>query len=257
MASISSTIARQIGSLQGKLISQVESQVLSILKQFSNQCPSAKELEKIIKTRSTLIGHINSFQRRVDTFSATADKLSKTIITINTLINVIKSIPLPTAIIPPTTGGVGIPISILNRYSDALVKLNKTLDKLVDEVAAIRSLIAGINPTLTSLKKRLEAIDLAIQQCSKADPTNLSQIVNTAQPEENTGSEGTPNPDYLYKGYILAIVQDPNSPKIAPRRYAIAKDKGGTVRLRGQSSFSSSTQVLLDEIKFKIDNQFT
>ena len=256
MASISSTIARQIGSLEGKLVSQIESQVLSILKQFSNQCPSAKELEKIIKTRSTLIAHINSFQRRVDTFSATADKLSNAIGTIRTIISVIKSIPLPTAIIPPMSGGVGIPVSILTRYSDALIKLNKTLDKLVDEVVAIRSIIAGINPTLTSLKKRLETIDIAIQQCSKGDPANLSQIVSTAQPKENTGSEGTPNADYLYKEYVLAIVQDPNSLKIAPRRYAIASDKGGTVRLRGQSSFSSSTQVLLDEIKFKIDNQY-
>jgi len=29
------------------------------------------------------------------------------------------------------------------------------------------------------------------------------------------------------------------------------------MKLRGESSFSSDTQVLLDELKFKIDNQFT
>lgn len=255
MASISSTIARQIGSLQGKLISQVESQVLSVLRQFSNQCPNAKELEKIIKIRSTLIAHIDSFQRRVDVFSNTADSLSNTISTISTIISTIKAIPLPTAIIPPMSGGIGIPISILTKYSDALVKLNKILDKLVDEVAAIKSTIASITPTLASLKSRLEAIDSAIQQCSKADPANLNQIIATTQPPENTGSEGVPSQDYLYKGYVLAIIQDPDSPHIAPKRYAIATDKAGIVRLRGDSSFSSSTQVLLDEIKFKIDNQ--
>jgi hypothetical protein len=53
----------------------------------------------------------------------------------------------------------------------------------------------------------------------------------------------------------LEIIEDPNSPRIAPRRYAIAKDRRGIIVLRGDSSFSSSTDVLLDEIKFRIDNQ--
>ena len=106
------------------------------------------------------------------------------------------------------------------------------------------------------LKNRLNAIDLAIQECSKQSP-DLANIVTQAQPKQNTGSEGTPDADYEYKGYKLEIIQDPNSPQIAPRRYAIAKDRRGIVVLKGQPSFSSSTQVLLDEIKFRIDNQLS
>ena len=63
------------------------------------------------------------------------------------------------------------------------------------------------------------------------------------------------NSNYSYKGYTLAILQDIATSKIAPRRYAIASDIRGVVIFKGPLSFSSSTQVLLDEIKFRIDNK--
>lgn len=55
--------------------------------------------------------------------------------------------------------------------------------------------------------------------------------------------------------YDLEIQIDPSSPKIAPRRFAVAKDSIGVVVLKGPPSFSSDVQVLLDELKFRIDNQ--
>lgn len=254
MAGISQAVARQIGTIQGKLVTQVQGEVLKILKKFSSECPDTKELEKIIKTRNTLLRHISSFQKRIDKFSTTATKLDSTASTIRSAITIITAIPIPTAIILPSAGGVGIPISILTKYSNALIRLNKTLDELIGDSAAIKSIVAGASGQLSNLQNRLKSIDAAIERCSKEGTAgDLSAIVLTAQPLGNTGSEGIPDDSYLYKGYVLGIVQDPDSPKIAPKRFATATDNRGIVVLRGQSSFSSSTQVLLDEIKFRID----
>lgn len=55
--------------------------------------------------------------------------------------------------------------------------------------------------------------------------------------------------------FELVIIKDPNSPTIAPRRYAAALDGEGVEVLTGQKSFSSNTDVLIEEIKFRIDNQ--
>ena len=57
--------------------------------------------------------------------------------------------------------------------------------------------------------------------------------------------------------YNLEIVADPESPSIAPRNFAIAREPGGAVVLKGPKSFSSSIDVLLNEIKFRIDNQLS
>ena len=57
------------------------------------------------------------------------------------------------------------------------------------------------------------------------------------------------------KDYKLSVLTDPSSPSIAPKRFAVAKDQIGVIILRGPSSFASSTEVLIQELKFRIDNQ--
>ncbi len=76
-------------------------------------------------------------------------------------------------------------------------------------------------------------------------------------PADNTA--GT-NSDFFYTSstgevFELKIKLDPKSPKIAPRRFAVAIDESGVEILKGPKSFSSSTKVLLDELKFRLDNQ--
>lgn len=252
-SNISGIVAKQLGSLQGKLIAQIEGRVSDILKKFSNQCPTPSELEKIIRSKNNLLAALNSFERRISSFNNAVNGIQSAVSGAKVVIQVIKSIPLPTAIIPPMSGGIGIPVSILTRYSDALVQLNKIVEVLEDDIDGVKAVTGSVSSTISSLKSRLESIDLAIQNCSKGN----EQLIDTIQPKENTGSEGVPNDDYLYKGYTLEIVQDPNSPAIAPKRYAIAKNKAGGIVLYGPSSFSSDTQVLLDEVKFRIDNQLS
>lgn len=250
---ISGIIARQVGSIQGKITAQVQGRVLDILSKFTSQCPTGSEIQKIITQRNNLLNIINSFESRINTLRSTANRFNGVITTTRTAIQVIKNIPIPTAIIPPG-GGIGIPIRILTTYSDTLIRLNKFLDALEADREGVLGIINSASSTLATLKQRLNTIDLAIQECSKDSP-DLTNIVAQAQPKENTGSEGTPDTNYEYKGYKLEIIQDPNSPQIAPRRYAIAIDRRGIVVLRGEPSFSSSTEVLLEEIKFRIDNQ--
>lgn len=251
---ISAIIASQVGNVRAALVIQVQKSVLNIIKKFATECPNQKELQKILKVRNTLLGHISSLNQRVQKFNQVATTLETTITVTKTLIKVITSIPLPTAIIPPMTGGVGVPVSLLTKYSNGLIKLNKTLDRLVEESAAIKDTVKSVETPLRTISDRLRAIDVLIQDCSTGKQlADLSAIVNTAQPKENTGSEGTPDGRYLYKGYELVILQDMDAPKIAPRRYAVAKDRRGIIVLKGQPSFSSSVDILLDEIKFRID----
>jgi len=259
-SNISGIVAQQLGGLQGKLVAQIEGRVSDMLKKFSNECPTPSELTSIINTKNNLSKALNSFERRIVSFNGAIGGMQGAVSSAKVVIQVIKAIPIPTAIIPPTTGGIGIPISILTRYSDALILLNKIVEALENDIDGVKAVTGSVSSTVRSLKDRLSTIDTAIQRCS----TNSPGIVDAAQPKQNTGSEGTPkdaqgasDPNYSYKGYALEIVQDPNSPPIAPKRYAIAKDGKGIEKLRGESSFSSDTQVLLDEVKFKIDNQFT
>ena len=258
---ISKLVSSQIGPLQGKLRSTIQKKVLELLKEFANGCPNVERMKQILKIRNNLLKTIDSFQKRVDAVKPLANNLQPAISAASIALNIIVNLPTPTAVIPPQTGGVGVPMSVLNRYAQTISTLALTIAVLEADVKAINSIVTSVSIPIKTLRDRLQAIDIKIAQCSK-DSSDPAAITAEAQPKENTGSEGTPtgpdglpDEDYLYKGYTLEIVQDPNSPAIAPRRYAIAKDTRGIVVVRGQSSFSSDTQILLDEIKFRIDNQ--
>ena len=111
---------------------------------------------------------------------------------------------------------------------------------------------ASIDNLNTSLSK---LNDSNINQDTKDNIKKLLDNFKTPTAEVSKDSK-----DFYHTGpdgivYKLEILFDPNSPQIAPRRFAIASTLNGVVKFRGPKSFSSSTQVLLDEIKFRIDNQ--
>lgn len=97
-----------------------------------------------------------------------------------------------------------------------------------------------------------------IQQEVKDELKGLLDTFKEDSPKDKT--QELVNTKYTHYGpdgtlYTLEITDDPNSPPIAPLRFAIARNPQGIQVLKGQKSFSSSADVLLDEIKFRIDNQ--
>lgn len=110
------------------------------------------------------------------------------------------------------------------------------------------------------------SIDILNTSLSKLNDSNINQNTkdNIKKLLDNfktpTAEVSKDSKDFYHTGpdgtvYKLEILFDPNSPQIAPRRFAIASTLNGVVKFKGPKSFSSSTQVLLDEIKFRIDNQ--
>ena len=104
----------------------------------------------------------------------------------------------------------------------------------------------------------MNTIDRLLQRCaenpdlSAEDRDKILEGLNVPrrsniQPTSYTGQNG--------RVYNIEVIQDVDSPAIAPRRIAIAKDFRGIVVLRGEPSFASDPEVLIDELKLRIDNQ--
>lgn len=256
---ISAMIASQVGNIRAKLIAEVNVRVDEAITKFINTCPPERELQRIIKTKNNLKKAVTGLDKRVNTFRPVAANISTAANLISLSIQVITSIPLPTAVIPPG-GGVGIPVSTLTKYSNSLVKLNKQLDTLQQESKAITSIVESVGGVTQGVTNKLNSLDAYIDRCFLNNLSNLDNLDATLariQPPTTTTTASTrqTDPAFEYGGYKLEIVEDPNSPAVAPKRFAIARDRRGIIVLQGPSSFSADTQVLLDEIKFRIDNQ--
>ena len=97
----------------------------------------------------------------------------------------------------------------------------------------------------------------ALQKLDK-EGIDIGDIFNAFKGE--TEDQRLSNPDNFYTAangevYELKIRLDKDSPSIAPRRFAVAIDKSGVEILKGPKSFSSDTKILIDELKFRLDNQ--
>ena len=116
---------------------------------------------------------------------------------------------------------------------------NTTNDQCLAEVEDNFNLALG---TVNSALKNLEGTQLELDPFDGPTEEELNSDKFT-----HFGPNGEP--------FFLAIETDTTESFVAPRRFAIAKDASGVVVLRGPKSFSSSVDVLLNEIKFRIDNQ--
>ena len=123
-----------------------------------------------------------------------------------------------------------------------------------------------VGPWKTPKQLELDAIKSLNGGLQGLENSNLpSSVKDTLRGLLNTleipGDDKTAvDANFFYTGpngdvYKLDIVKDPDSPLIAPRHFAVAKNSQDVIVLRGPKSFSSSVDVLLNEIKFRIDNQ--
>lgn len=276
---LAAIVASQMGNLEGALEARIQSEALKMLKKFANECPLRDELVKIIKVRNNLLKVINSYKKVGEKFGGLAKKLDPAIKGAKVVIKLLESVPLPTAIgTPPgTAGGLisALPVGKLTKASGKLRKINKLLEALEDDVTSIKDLVNSVGPTVTKVTDLLTSLDGYIEECieelneevnqeEEGEDTNLAneligsiQAYNeTLDPFELSSNSG----EFSYRGangknYKLSIVEERNGPGPVQRRFAIAKDNIGVTIMKGPPSFSSDTDVLLDEIKFRIDNQ--
>ena len=118
----------------------------------------------------------------------------------------------------------------------------------------------GLKQAQEQLEKTLQALDKSgIDQSVKDDLRKLIGSLRDLSAADTVNEQQFGAFNYVDANgrvFILDIVNDPKAPSIAPRKFAVAKDPvEGVVVLRGTPSFTTDITVLLDEIKFRLDNQ--
>jgi len=115
----------------------------------------------------------------------------------------------------------------------------------LDSTNGIRESIGKIRGNIT------DSIPLEILKELKDELSKLNSPL--VQKESKSAEESS---ETFYKGFNLKIQRTPESPVLAPRHFASAL-KNGKIVIKGPNSYSSSKEVLLEEIKFRIDNQLS
>ena len=99
----------------------------------------------------------------------------------------------------------------------------------------------------------MKSIDGLLQECAEEDDLGLEvinqELLDLAEEEEDDGNPIISSTN----GFFFSVETDDSNPVgTLKRRRAIAKDARGVTLLKGELSFSSSDQVLIDELIFYI-----
>ena len=270
--------------------SLIINQILDLLKKFERGCPVPSELERIIKIRNEIVEILTQMKDEINKVNVIIKPLNETLPVLDTVIDVLKLIPIPTVI-----AGVPIPLSVPIVYGDTLAISKSTVTFLSSNVSAFSAIKDFIVEVIDEIVELLNQLDDKIENCA-AEFINLSNstdsgdlnildniannpqngalnnldnsnIINTPiskftftnltnvqdSPLINALQNEKPTPINSYKGFKFEILIDNTNKTRFPKQYAVAKTPAGVIVLQSESSFTASPQVLIKELIYVID----
>lgn len=309
--------------------------ILEILQRLKEECPPPEVLESLLSKINAVKQVINGIENTANKIRPLPQYLQPAIVGAKIIVDIIAHFEIPTTIgIPPGPAG-GVIFSetkaMSSNRSSKLVKFQKFIETLEDDVAAINLLLTQFQGVFAPILSALALVEGLLAHCltnqsiSDEDRRRLlsdiqgaattaetegvlytSKNINNLPYPNTTGNEkfkpgfankldnsgvtttlGLQNPQpgsFLYQQvdftagnvleggpvsvknlltekrtsgntYLIKLIDDPTAPPIAPRRQAIAQDFRGVTVLRGPVSFASRPEILIEEMKFLIDNR--
>jgi len=260
------SIAKVLDTIKTKLIPLAISLLLAFgiskLTQANRKtCPTPEALADVIRTRNRVVRQLNQIFKTITINTAIAVAfmaLAKVLKGVRLGLN---AIPLPQAVgVPPAKDFGGLifaqPYSMSAKLQDITATL-KDLEEDNEETsrATFVSLIFLI-AAATTVVLLLKSIDQMAQECAEENGAgNLEleainqELLDLAEEEAEDGNPIIGNTN----GFIFSVETDNKNPVgTLKRRFAVAKDSRGITLLKGEPSFSSSDQILIDELVFYI-----
>lgn len=255
----------RLQKLYEDLIKNYNGKVCKNPKALNNILKIIRQLQAISKILKSLLKLINKILKFIKV-------LKKIAIGLGVIIKILKLFPLPSRY---TLVGMivkmGDLLSKIYFRWKAISLIIVSIDLALKFVAvSLKFLIAKIKFIIDNLKNIVEQLKLCnlslareLETAMQEVETDIKNIVDefgSILNDSFDGSDGSGgingNNNNSYKGFTFKIIEEQTVDKVvAKRRYAVAFNSNGVLALQGNLSFASDGQVLIDELKFKIDTE--
>jgi len=205
-----------------------------ILKELKKKlsCPPTDDINNIIERKNKLVKQLNQTLKVIDTTTKTLGITGGVIQGLEIALKVQLAVPVP------------VPANI--------VKILDTLDKRIVSLkninVGILSILVLLRQVLLQALQLLNILDTLVQECYPDSEQERLAINLTDLTDEQ--SEEVPVVTNV-NGFEMRVETE-STTKPLKRRRAIAQNKQGVVMLKGEWSFSSIDQILIDELVFYI-----
>ncbi len=226
--------------------------------QIPDFCVPVDILNKILVTRNTIVDTLTTFSNALNTLSKTVTDTSnflKITLDVITAIKIAKiTLNAVNKAAPVAPGATTAAIEDLNEGQAALTFDNlgnprlQAIKKGVDSTVIPISITASI---VTTILDNIKLIDIVLTKCLinpslVTIPVELTQI----QTAQTIATSNTTN----YKEYTIEIVEQPYTNTVSRKKAVAYKD--GIPILETEYSFTTQPQLLIDQLKLKINSEF-
>jgi len=245
-----SEVQNQVSEVQ-KLVEQAKSSPQLVFEEIKDiiSCPPKDEIDKIIATKNKLVKKLSQTLNTIEKTTKALGISQDIINAAQIALPILQQLPTPTAI-----AGVGIPISVINGIQKTIKFLNENIGKLSHINSTTLAILTLLQSVLTQILGFLTLLDLLTQYCYAdlpLDQGNQQQIQTEltalTRQQSNQTSPVITNVNGFTMGVETEVTENP-----LKRRRAIATNKQNVVMLKGEFSFSSIDQILIDELVFYI-----
>ena len=251
-------VALILGKLQAFIISYAMAEINKIIQKLLNSCPPPAELARLTSTLNALKNVIGKYDKQVQKVEKIPQTIEPAIAAGTVIVEILSHMPIPSSV-PP---GVGVPLGIIQTQSNLLVFTRKMVQSLEDDITSIGGMIESTKGIFDPVKTRIQTIEALLARCAEnpdLSDEERSNILAGAGTGTGIDSDTDSRAGEQYTAssngntYTLLIVEEMQPGYNIPRRRALAKDFRGIVVLKGPLSFAGDTEVLLDELKFRLE----
>ena len=254
-------LANQISTIKSTLIPSILTMVAGFgLTQISNikpeqflkyveqaSCPTQAELITLINKKNKLVKQLNNTLKLINNTTKALGITGGIIEGLNIAFNILKNLPIPVSTGVP--GVPGLPTNVILAIQDNKDKIDKLIGKLRTINIGILSTLVLLRQVLLQALQLLNLLDSLVQKCyPDADQEKVALELTALT---NQQSQQLSPVIINVNGFEMGVETEVTNNSLKRRR-AIARNKSGVVMLKGEFSFSSIDQILIDELVFYI-----
>lgn len=258
VAKIKTLILKKGQEVKDKLQPKIE-EIQSQLPNPEELCLSEPQVQRILNVRNNLVTELNKVQKVLNLLTksvgATAGFLETLITTAQTVRN-LKTALATSANAAPLAPG--IVVGAINTANDILDRLkfdelgNSKLNPIQQNIEAASIPIALTAASLKTFVLTLNSVDAFLKKCAPDSDLEKVNDDTLATVLVQQALEAKPDNNSLYQGYSLEIQENQYSPTVTQKR-AVAINSVGIIDFYTEYSFTSTPEVLINELKFIID----
>ena len=207
-------------------------------------CPPTNDINNIIERKNKLVKQLNQTLKVIDITTKTLGITGGVIQSLEIAFNILKNLPIPSSV-PP---GVGLPVNVILDIQDRKDDVSKIINRLKTVNISTLSILVLLRQVLLQVIQLLNMLDTLIQECyPDAEQEQLDIILTDLTDIQSEEVSIVTN----VNGFEMKVETE-NTTKPLKRRRATAQNKQGVIMLKGEWSFSSIDQILIDELVFYI-----